>query len=189
MRGGTGREAGRNGARGYPSTRLSRANGAAEVEANGRGGPTTRARRGAAAAAASAAAVANGSFDEAQSDACPASNGRSRRAARGGSLTAADEQESAVAGTNADSGMTTAAATGEGSASSQSQSNGLASADAEGERSDPGSTITIFCRRDFRRYLRWKRRELANQDDERRREEQTRARKTFSSIIAANGRR
>lgn len=42
-----------------------------------------------------------------------------------------------------------------------------------GEPFDPGSTITLFCRRDFRRYLRWKRRELANQDKERRREEQT----------------
>ena len=39
---------------------------------------------------------------------------------------------------------------------------------------DPGSTITIFCRRDFRRYLRWKRQKLASQDDEKRREEKTR---------------
>lgn len=34
--------------------------------------------------------------------------------------------------------------------------------------------MTLFCRRDFRRYLRWKRRELASQDDERRKEEKTR---------------
>lgn len=43
-----------------------------------------------------------------------------------------------------------------------------------GDPVDPGTTITIFCRRDFRRYMRWKRRELARQDDERRQEEQTR---------------
>lgn len=42
------------------------------------------------------------------------------------------------------------------------------------ESLDPGSTVTLFCRRDFRRYLRWKRRELASQDNERRKEEQTR---------------
>eukprot|EP00903_Cladosiphon_okamuranus_P013531 g12603.t1 len=59
-------------------------------------------------------------------------------------------------------------------------------ADSEREPLDPGSTVTLFCRRDFRRYLRWKRRELASQDDERRKEEQTRARKTFSSIVASS---
>ena len=47
-----------------------------------------------------------------------------------------------------------------------------------GEPYDPGTTITIFCRRDMNRYLRWKWRELANQDDERKREEETRYRLT-----------
>ncbi|CAM9821350.1 unnamed protein product, partial [Ectocarpus sp. 13 AM-2016] len=53
-------------------------------------------------------------------------------------------------------------------------SNGLPSSVEEQESSDPGSTVTLFCRRDFRRYLRWKQRELASQDDERRKDEQTR---------------
>lgn len=43
-----------------------------------------------------------------------------------------------------------------------------------GEPYDPGTTITIFCRRDMNRYLRWKWRELANQDNERKREEESR---------------
>lgn len=108
------------------------------MDANVRGGPTTRTRGGGAAAANAAAVAANGGGAGAHSAACSVGNKRPRRATRGGSLEKAAVEDTSAAKVVSvaivDDGISSPAATqGDCSASSGGHSNGLATPDAERE--------------------------------------------------------